>query len=278
MQLKMESYQLPAAISFNYEELKLSLLAKVEKYQTLVYTEEQIAEGKADRAALNKLKKALNDERIRQEKQYLEPFMDFKKKVNEIIAIIDQPCALIDKQIKEYDEKKRQDKLVEIGAYFNQCEERPEWLNFKQIFVETWLNSSVSMKKIKLAIDERLWQIKLEMKTLEALSEFSFEAIEMYKQSLNVNMAIAEGKRLADIQKKKEEAEQQRKQREAEEKAKQEAAALQPAPVENVQPAAAQQAEAPARQWVAFKAYMTVEEAKALGAWFKEHGIKYGRA
>ena len=171
----------------------------------------------------------------------------------------------------------QQKKMTEIGAYFNQHEERPEWLNFRQIFVDQWLNASVSMKQIKLAIDEKLGQIKLEMKTLEALPEFAFEAVECYKKTLNISMAIEEGKRLAEIQKRKAEAEEQRKQREAEEQARKEAAALQPAPVETTAAIPPQTAE-PARQWVAFKAYMSAQEAAALGAWLKEHGIKYGRA
>ena len=275
MELKIESYQLPAALAFNYEELKAELLAKVEKYRGLVYTDEQISIAKADKAALNKLKKALNDERIRQEREYMKPFTDFKTKINEIIGIIDQPVQIIDQQVAEFENQRKQKKMAEIGAYFNECE-RPEWLNFKQIFSEKWLNASVSMKQVKLAIDERLGQIKLETKTLEGLPEFAFEAVETYKQSLNINMAIAEGQRLAEIQKRKAEAEEQRKQREAEEQARKEAAALQSAPTETVQPVTAQ--EEPARQWVAFKAYMSAQEAAALGAFFKEHGIKYGRA
>lgn len=278
MELKIESYQLPAALSFNYDELKADLLAKVAKYENLVYTDEQIAEAKTDKANLNKLKKALNDERIRQEREYMKPFMDFKTKINEIIGIIDQPVQIIDRQVQEFEDQRKQKKMTEIGAYFNQHEERPEWLNFKQIFNEKWLNASTSMKSIKLAIDEKLGQIKLEMKTLEALPEFAFEAVECYKKTLNISMAIEEGKRLAEIQKRKAEAEEQRKQREAEEKARKEAAALQPAPVETVQPVAQQQAEAPAGEWITFKAFLTAEQAAALGAFFREHGIKYGRA
>ena len=68
MELKMNEYQLPEKILFNYEELKQELTEKVAHYETLVYTDDQIKEAKADRANLNRLKKALNDERIRREK------------------------------------------------------------------------------------------------------------------------------------------------------------------------------------------------------------------
>ena len=72
MELKMNEYQLPEQILFNYEELKAELTEKVQHYETLVYTDDQIKEAKADRAALNKLKKALSDERIRREKRIYE--------------------------------------------------------------------------------------------------------------------------------------------------------------------------------------------------------------
>lgn len=100
MELKMHEYQLPEKILFNYEELKRELTEKVSHYETLVYTDDQIKEAKADKAALNKLKKALNDERIRREREYMAPFADFKTKINEIIGIIDKPIAVIDTQVR----------------------------------------------------------------------------------------------------------------------------------------------------------------------------------
>lgn len=107
MELKMNDYQLPGKISFNFEELKQELTEKVQHYETLVYTDDQIKEAKADRANMNKLRRSLNDERIRMEKEYMAPFDEFKAKINEIISIVDKPVALIDKQIKEYEDKDR---------------------------------------------------------------------------------------------------------------------------------------------------------------------------
>lgn len=259
MELRIEQFQLPKKIEFNFAELKEELAAKVEKYNGLVYDDSQIKLAKSDVSNLRKLKKALNDERIRKEKEYMQPFNEFKAEINEVIQIIDQPIAMISRQIEDYDNQKKQQKLIEIREYFDSCE-RPEWLNFDQIFDERWLNASVSMKQVAVAIDERLDQIEIEMKTLKTLPEFSFEAIETYKHSLNINMAIAEGQRLAEIQKRKAE-EVARRQQEAEEKAKQEAAVLHAAPTENDQSMEVQ-IEMPVREWISFKAYLSVEEAR----------------
>ena len=81
MELKIEKYNKPQAIEFNFEELKQELAEKVKMYETLVYTDDQIKEAKADRASLNKLKTALNDERLRLEREYMQPFNEFKEKI-----------------------------------------------------------------------------------------------------------------------------------------------------------------------------------------------------
>lgn len=110
MELKVNEVEIPKVIEFNYKELKSELEEKVSHYETLVYTDEQIKEAKSDRANLNKLKKALNDERIRREKEYLQPFNVFKAQINEIIGIIDRPITVIDSQVKAYEEKQKQEK------------------------------------------------------------------------------------------------------------------------------------------------------------------------
>ena len=48
-------------IDWNFEELKKEVTEKANMYKSLVYTDENIKEAKADRAALNKFSKALND-------------------------------------------------------------------------------------------------------------------------------------------------------------------------------------------------------------------------
>lgn len=86
MELRVNEVAIPEKIDFNYEELKAELTSKVSFYETLVYTDDQIKDAKADKANLNKLKRALNDERIRREKEYMQPFNVFKAQINEIIG------------------------------------------------------------------------------------------------------------------------------------------------------------------------------------------------
>lgn len=203
MELVVKPYDLPAEIIFNFDELKKDIEGKLQVYTNLVYTEDQISIAKKDKAALNKLKKALNDERLKREREYMIPFNEFKDKVNEIIKLIDKPVALIDKQITAAEDKRKADKRVEIGSYFVTLE-RPEWLKLERIFNDKWLNTTYKMQDITAELDMAVTMINNNVATLNALPEFGFEALEEYKRTLDFNKALLEGQRLADIQKRKE--------------------------------------------------------------------------
>ncbi len=287
MELKINDIQLPEVIQFNYEELKQELTEKVKKYETLVYTDDQIKDAKADKANLNKLKKALNDERLRREREYMAPFNEFKTKINEIISIIDKPVALIDKQVKEFDEKRKNDKRVEIGSYW-ETTEHPDWLTLARLFDERWLNAGYSMKQIQTDINAWLNRISEELKTLEGLTEFSFEAVEEYKRTLDINKAIAEGKRLADIQKRKEEQERLKAEEESKTKAVATGKELAEGYAEGIADKAEKKVDAaefmtpPTNDipdlpavWVKFQAKLTVEQATALREFFLKNHIEF---
>ena len=282
MELKVNEVVIPESIKFNYEELKQELTEKVSMYETMVYTDDQIKEAKSDKANLNKLKKALNDERIRREREYMQPFNDFKQKINEIISIIDKPVAVIDKQVKAFDEKKKLEKLESIKELFESISDKPEWLKLEQIFSDRWLLASVSMRQVQDGIEGWLNEIKTNLDILANLPEFSFEATEVYKSTLDVQKALNEGKRLIEIQKRKEE--QERLKKEAEERAKAEAEAKKQAEMMAAKTGEAVFDNAPdikaqepveVAQWISFRALLTVPQAFELKRFFEENKIEF---
>lgn len=272
MQLEVKEYKIPNEIQFNFEELKAELSKKVEKYETLAYTEDQIQEAKKDRAALNKLKAALNDERLRREREYMKPFQVFKDQVNEIREIIDKPIKIIDEQLEGYEEDRKRKKREEIGAYWTQETTHPDWITLPLIFQDKWLNASYSMTQIKKDIDSKVGQINYDMETLEMLPEYSFEAVEVYKTTLDMNKAIAEGQRLADIQKRKEEAEKAEKELMAKVE-EEEAEAIMADMEAEANPAPEQKEEK--KMMVKFEVELTVDQAKELREFFQERGIRF---
>lgn len=272
MELKITELQLPGKISFNYEDLKRELSEKVKVYESLVYGDDQIQAAKADRAALNRLRKALNDERIRQEKEFLQPFNEFKAQIKELCGIIDTATASVDKQVKEFEDQKKAEKLNAIEEYWYSvlaADKIPAAVSFRMIFESRWLNASVSMKSIQEAIDGKVEQIRKDLDVVDSLPFYTFEARECYMDTLDLARAVSEAHRLQEQADKKVawEAEQQKR--------KAEASAVKPVQVmtnindpddiENL----------PARQWIGFQALLSADEAKALGAWFRNSGIKY---
>ncbi len=270
MELKVNEVVLPAPITFNYEELRTELLQKVSVYESMVYTEDQIKEAKADRAALNRLKKALNDERIRQEKTYMQPFNAFKSQIAELVKIIDKSVSVVDKQVKEFEEQQRAEKLKAIEEYWHSVladNKVPEAVSFKQILDDKWLNASVSMKSIQGAIDGRLEQMAKDLAVIADLPSYAFEAQECYMDTLDLAKAVSEAHRL-----------QEQAEKRAAWEAAQQKCAEKASPVTQIKPDINDPdglENSPCRQWIGFQAFLSADEARALGAWLKANGIKY---
>ena len=275
MQLEVRPYDLPSALTFNYEELKAALTEKCREYEMMIYSDDQIRQAKQDRADLNRLKKALTDERIRREKEYMEPFNDFKAKVNEIIGIIDKPAAIIDQRVKEFDEQKKQEKQNEIGKIFIECE-LPEHVTLEKIFDPKWLNTTVSLNQIRDAILAKKKHDEENIEMLSGLPEYSFEALEIYKSRLDVAEALTSANKMAAMAKKKKEAEEaaakQEEIRRLNESAKKATeiinVAERAATAEDPEPE-------PVRSWIRFEALLSYQEAIDLNAYFKFNNIKF---
>lgn len=279
MELRVNEVAIPERIDFNYEELKAELSSKVSFYETLVYTDDQIKDAKADRVKLRKLKDALNSERIRREKEYMQPFNAFKAQINEIIGIIDKPIAVIDEQVKAFDEKRKIEKQKAIEELFAGMGFQ-NFVTLEKIQDPKWLNASTSMKSIEDQMRSKMYEIGNGVLTLSQLQEFGFEATEVFKETLDINKAISEAKRMSEIAKAKAEAEARRK-AEEERKAQEikediSKTVIVPAeqnkqaviPPEDVQPV-------PQKMVVKFEVELTTEDATALREFFQSRNITF---
>lgn len=311
MELNVKEVALPQKIDWNYEELKAEITEKAKTYETMVYTDDQIKLAKSDKAKLNHLKKALNDERIAREREYMKPFNEFKSQINEIISIIDKPVSIIDKQVKEYDQIKKREKAKKCLELFEELNCNYDWLDYSKVSNPKWTNTTFTLKKVQEEIEGKLEQIENDLNTLSSLEAFSFEAIEEYKRSLDVGKAIAEGQRLVAIQKRKEEmerqkAEQERIQKENERKAQELAQQLAKQEQQRILEEQSQKSEEgnlpgqmeitdypnaipqgyqvetvkgeeaePAAAWIRFEAKLTTEQAYKLKDFFEGNKIEF---
>lgn len=279
MELRINTWKSPEVIDFNFEELKEEITNKSALYKNMVYTDETIKDAKSDRALLNKFKTALEDKRKEVKKQCLEPYNQFEKQIKELVAIIDEPVKLIGEQITEFEDREKAEKHEQITKLFDKAGFQ-SFVTLEQIFDPKWLNKSVSLKSIEEELTNTVYRIGHDVTTINSLKEYSFEALEHYKKTLDLAGAIAEGQRLADIQKRKLEHEAEVKAREelakkqAEERAKAETEANLHEESEEVSEEEPQQAVEVKRQWIKFVALLSKDDALALKEFCDNRGIE----
>lgn len=150
MELKVDEIKELSPIKFNYKEIKNWVIEKSKEYKSIVYTEDTIENAKTDRATLNKVTKAINDEKIRLKKEVLKPFEDFEKKCKELQGIMSEATNSIDSQIKSFEEKEQNKKREQIKEIFNaHIGDFKDLISFEAIFNLRWLNKTYSIKNIE---------------------------------------------------------------------------------------------------------------------------------
>lgn len=145
--LKSAEISIPHAIE-NLEQLKAEIMPKMEYYSSLVVTEESIRSAKADRANLNKLKKAISDQRIAVKKQCLAPYEALECECKELESLIIAPIAAIDAQIKAFEEIEKNKKYAELKAYFESVNNL-EFLALDDVLNPKWSNKTLSSESLK---------------------------------------------------------------------------------------------------------------------------------
>ena len=231
----------PGAISFNYEELKTEIEAKAKEYECAVYTADTIGDAKADRAKLNKLKTALNEERLKREREFMLPFMEFKSQVADLIQIIDKPIKAIDTQVKDFEAKEKEAKRSQIVSIFGGFP-HPDWLAYEQIENQKWYNKSATMSSIEEEIGGAIQKVKSELDMIQNYCPNPSVGIANYKQTLDLKKSLELGRMAAEEEQPK---------------------VTLPAEAEYEEP-----------EWVSFRAYLTPSMAKALNHFCKLNGIK----
>lgn len=284
MELVMNEYTLASALTFNYEELKAEITKRADHYKGVTYTDDQVNDARTDLADIRRFKKTLSGEKSRMKKEFLKPFEDFENKINELVLIIERSESEIDVQVKRFEEDRKSKKKEQILDIFYSFVERPEWLTENMVFNDRWLNKTYKLSEIKEELRDKIETANKEIATLEALPEFGFEAAQMYKKTMSMPLAIAEAKKMAEIQKQKQEAlkraeeakrmaELPKQEPEFEPMTQEEAEVKAEAIKKQIDEAL----DAPERKWVAFKAFITKDEAKLLANFFKQNSIKITR-
>lgn len=206
-------------IQWNKEELEAAVRAKIANYENVVYTDENIKEAKSDRAELNKLLKAIEDRRKQVKKIINEPYAVFEAELKEITALINKPVSLIDQQVKAYEERQKEEKKATIKSIYDESiGNLAQVLPFEKIFDVRYLNQTFKMSVVEEEIKEKITRVRTDLETIDSLeSKYKLNAKDVYIKTFDLSKAMAENKRLADLEEKLE-ADKRRKEEEAAER------------------------------------------------------------
>lgn len=188
-------------IVFNYDELKEALTTALADYKGRIYTEDTVGEAKKDKAKLNTLKKALSDERISRKKDFMKPFETFEEQVKDLCGMIDEATSGIDSQLEIYEQNRITEKREAIKSMFAEIASGydVDFITLEKIYNSKWENKTTTDKAIATEITEHFEKAIKDLEVIAQMPNFSFEAKEVYKRTLDLNQAIAEGKRMSDI-------------------------------------------------------------------------------
>ena len=171
-----------APINFNFDELKTQLTEFVESYKNIIITEEQKGEAKADVATLRKLKTELDDKRKEIKREYMKPCDEFEAKINSLKAIIDEPIAIIDGKLKEFEETRRAEKKARIfEIYTEEMGEYKDNVTLDSIYKPQWENATYTESAIRADIQEIKLGLDRDINILMSMkSEVTGKAIAKY--------------------------------------------------------------------------------------------------
>ena len=183
--------QTAGAIAFNYDEIKAELKNQMDFYSSLVFTEEQKADAKKDLANLRKLKKSIDEKKKEVKKVYMTPYTDFESKIKELQSLIDEPIALINQQVAEFDKKQKEEKKAKIIEVYNEVIGENTFITLESIYKSEWENVSKSLKAIKNEIAARISEITIDINTLATFNSDAFEKAKQMYISSGYNLATA---------------------------------------------------------------------------------------
>lgn len=150
----------PAEVHFNFDEISNYLDSTLNKYQGIVVTEETIKDGKKVMADLRKGQKSLDEFRKKTKKELTAPVKAFEEQCKELIKKFNEVIDPIVKQAEEFEEKRREEKKVEVQKIIDEVCKLKGVNNLP--LEDSYLNKSISLKSIKTELTKVADNILLE--------------------------------------------------------------------------------------------------------------------
>lgn len=201
-------------IETNFMAVKEWLTETLAPYKTMIVTPDAIADAKKDRASIRKVADSIDAQRKAIKKEWMKPYDEYERQCKELTGIVGEAVANIDSQIKAMENELKEEKRQELEQFFIiSSVDVADYISFSDVFDPRWLNSTFKMEEAMNAISARVFATQQDLETIRGM-ESPYEAVMLteYSKSHDLRSAIQEAKRLEAIQR----AEEERKAREAE--------------------------------------------------------------
>lgn len=280
-------------IETNFEAVDAYLTEAMEPYTQMVVTEDSIGDAKKTLAQLRKLKDGINSQKIAVKREWMKPYTEYEDKAKQLMSRVEAGISNIDGQVKDYDARRKEQKIQELKDYFDQEASRyrvEEYLDWNLIRNPKWANASFSVEDAENEISGIITNTAKDIDYITGMgSLFEAAMLEEYRKCRDLRAVLALELRL----KARQEAEERKKaERLAESFQEQESdgdgdvaapigadAPLPPAgearATQFIRPIEEEEPPKPKLYDLAFKVKVTMQQAHALKAFFAEQGIEY---
>ena len=189
-----------------YKALLTTAQKRADEISSIVVSEDTIKSSKKIVADLKKTVNVLEDKRKEIKKSILIPYNSFEQQVKEIVSVINGADTIVRTQIRELEEKERDDKEDEIEELFSEKVSNysfKEFVMFKHFLKNEHLNKTVSMKKIDSELVEWLEKRKSDFEyinTVEHKEEVYNEYLKSFDVVSSINIVTQRHKEIENIE------------------------------------------------------------------------------
>lgn len=193
----MEPGVLPE-IQWNNKELKTEIASKAKEYASIAYTDGQETEMRKDRATLNKLVIAFENQRKEVKAFYQAPYQKFEIQVKEVLGPVMDAIKVIDDGLVEIERQYRVNKTNKMREIYEaKVGDLRTILPFEKTIRENWYKKAIKDKNLEQGYIDLFKRTRGDMDALDALPDrFRDKAVMKYMENYSLSEALTEGKRL----------------------------------------------------------------------------------
>lgn len=188
-------FQRQGSVSCDFAGIRNKLDERLNQYRGIIFTEDTKTEAKKTVAEIRKDKADFSDRLKEAKKEYMKPWDEFNAQAQELVKMFDEPINFINKQVEDFENKRKEEKKERIEAIYAEIVPEGEirtFLPLEKVYNEKWLNSTYTEKAIKDDIQASKIEVETGLNAIKGFNSGATErALDIFKRTLNLSEAMA---------------------------------------------------------------------------------------